>query len=142
MVEYLEGIPILRPFIDLDNKAYWDAVQNHKLVVQRCSKCDRYLQPPRPMCPECRSMDTLEWAESTGKGFVYSYIIYTTDRMAYPAIKLPYAVVLVELEEGVRIVSNTVDIDTEEIHIGMPVEVTFVEAAKDLTLYMFKKRDA
>ena len=142
MVDYIPGIPILRPFIDLDNKAYWDAVQNHKLVIQHCSTCDRYLQPPRPMCPQCRSMDTLEWVESTGKGHIYSYIIYTKDRMAYPAIKLPYAVVLVELEEGVRIVSNTVDIDTEEVHIGMPVEVTFVEVDKDLTLYMFKKRDA
>ena len=141
MVDYIPGIPILRPFIDLDNKAYWDAVKNHKLVIQKCGACEKYLQPPRPMCPQCHSMDTLEWVPSTGKGHVYSYIIYTTDRMAYPAIKLPYAVVLVEMEEGVRIVSNTVDIDTEEIHIGMPVEVTFVDVDKDLTLYMFKKRD-
>jgi len=140
MVDLVEGIPILRPYIDADNEEYWAAVKAHKLVIQKCEACSRYLQPPRPMCPECRSMDTLKFVPATGNGHIYSYVIYTTDRMAYPAMKLPYAVVLVELEEGVRIVANTTGIDTEEIHIGMPVKVVFEDLGDDLTLYRFTKR--
>jgi uncharacterized OB-fold protein len=143
MVEFVPGIPILKPYIDADNKPYWDAVKEHKFVVQQCSKCKNYYHIPRPMCPECHTLDTMEFVPSSGKGVVYSYIIYTTDRMAYPGMKIPYAVMVVELEEGIRIVANnSEDIDPEEVHIGMPVELTFVDVDDALTLYQFKKREA
>ncbi len=143
MVEYVPGIPILKPYIDADNKAYWDAVKEEKLVVQQCNKCKNYYHPPRPMCPECLTLDTMEFVPSTGKGEVYSYIIYTTDKMAYPGMKIPYAVMVVEMEEGVRITANNADdINPDEIHIGMPVEVTFVKIDDGLTLYQFKKRES
>ncbi len=141
MVEYIKGIPIMRPYIDADNQAYWDAVKQHKLVLQHCSACDKFYHPPRPMCPSCHSQDTLEWEESTGKGFIYSYVNFTTDRMAYPAIKIPYAVVLVELEEGVRITANTHEIDAGDVYIGMPVEIMFEELPDGQTLYRFKRRE-
>ncbi len=141
MVEYVKGIPIMRPYIDVDNQGYWDAVKNHKLVIQHCSKCDKFFHPPRPMCPHCHSQDTLDWKESTGKGFIYSFIMFTTDRMAYPAFKIPYAVVLVETDEGVRITANTHDIEPEEVRIGLPVEVMFEELPDGQTLYRFKKRE-
>lgn len=140
-MEYVPGIPILKPSVDADNAPFWEAVKNHELKLQRCSACDRYLQPPRPMCPECHSMDTLEWVPSTGKGHVYSYVTFTTDRMAYPAYKIPYSVVLVELEEGVRLISNMTDTDPEEVDFGMAVEVTFEDLADDLTLYRFTKAE-
>ena len=95
------------------------------------------------MCPECHTLDTMEFVPSSGKGVVYSYIIYTTDRMAYPGMKIPYAVMVVELEEGIRIVANnSEDIDPGEVHIGMPVELTSVDVDDALTLYQFKKREA
>ncbi len=142
MVEYVKGIPIMRPYIDQDNRGYWDAVKQHKLVLQRCRVCKEFYHPPRPMCPVCHSQDTLEWVPSSGKGIVYSFVNFTSDRMAYPAFKLPYSVVLVELEEGVRITANTHEIPAEEVYIGMPVEVTFEDLAPDFTLYRFKKRGA
>ncbi len=141
-MEYVPGIPILKPSIDADNKAFWDAVANHELVLQRCRACDIYHQPPRPMCPECKSMDTLEWVPSSGRGHIYSYVNFTTDKMAYPAMKVPYAVVLIELDEGVRLISNLMDIEPDEIEIGMPVEVVFDDISEDLTLYKFKRRAA
>ena len=101
MVEYVPGIPILKPYIDADNKPYWDAVKDHKFVVQQCNKCKNYYQPPRPMCPECHTLDTMDFVPSSGKGIVHSYIIYTTDRMAYPGMKIPYAVMVVEMDEDV-----------------------------------------
>lgn len=86
-------------------------------------------------------MDTLEWVESPGRGEIYSYVNFTTDRMAYPAMKVPYSVVLVELEEGVRLVSNPMDFGPDEVEIGMPVEVCFDDISDDLTLFKFKKRE-
>lgn len=139
-MEYVPGIPILKASRDDDNRPFWEAVDEHRFVLQRCSRCDRYLQPPRPMCPQCRSMDTLEWVASPGRGEIYSYVNFTTDRMAYPAMKVPYSVVLVELEEGVRIVSNMVDLEPDEVRIGLPVEVTFEDIDDDLTLFKFKTR--
>jgi len=139
-MEYVPGIPILKAHRDDDNRPFWEAVDRHELVLQRCGACERYLQPPRPMCPECRSMDTLEWVPSPGRGEIYSYVNFTTDRMAYPAMKIPYSVVLVELEEGVRLVSNMADLEPDEVQIGLPVEVCFDDISDDLTLFKFKTR--
>lgn len=142
MAELVKGIPIMRPYIDQDNRGYWDAVKNHKLVLQHCSKCNKYHHPPRPMCPSCRSQDTLEWKESSGKGIIYSFVMFTTDKMAYPAYVLPYAVVLVEMEEGPRIVANVHEIEPDELQIGMPVEVMFEDLPDGQSVYRFKKREA
>lgn len=141
-MEYVPGIPILKASRDDDNRPFWEAVDRHELVLQRCGACELYLQPPRPMCPQCHSMDTLEWVPSTGRGEIYSYVNFTTDRMAYPAMKVPYSVVLVELEEGVRLVSNMIDLEPEEVEIGTPVEVAFDDISDDLTLFKFKVRGA
>ncbi len=139
-MEYVAGIPILKACRDDDNRPFWEAVDRHELVLQRCSACERYLQPPRPMCPQCHAMDTLEWVRASGRGEIYSYVNFTTDRMAYPAMKVPYSVVLVELEEGVRLVSNVVDLEPDEVRIGIPVEVVFEDIDDGLTLYKFKQR--
>ncbi|MFO8101290.1 MAG: OB-fold domain-containing protein [Dehalococcoidia bacterium] len=140
MVKLIEGIPVMRPYIDLDNQGYFDAIKNHKLVIQHCTRCDRFIHPPRPMCPGCRSQDTLEWKESTGRGIVYSFIMFTSPKMAYPAYELPYAVVLVEMEEGVRICANTHGIEPDELEIGLPVEVMFEDLPDGQSVFRFKKR--
>jgi uncharacterized OB-fold protein len=78
-----------------------------------------------------------EWVTSSGKGTVHSWVTYSES--PHPAFKAPYSVVLVELEEGVRLVSNMVDAKPDEIYIGMPVEVVFDDVAEDFTLPKFKK---
>jgi len=88
------------------------------------------------MCPKCHSLEK-EWAAVSGKGRVYSWVTY--HESPHPAFKVPYSVVLVELEEGPRIVSNLVDVRPEEIEIGMPVEVTFETIAEGVVLPKFKK---
>ena len=87
-------------------------------------------------------MDTMDWVECSGRGEIYSYVNFTTDRMAYPAMKVPYSVVLIELEEGVRLISNMEGMDPEDVEIGLPVEVVFDDIEDDLTLYKFKLREA
>ncbi|MFC2058683.1 Zn-ribbon domain-containing OB-fold protein [Chloroflexota bacterium] len=120
----------------LDNMGFWEGVQKRELVFQRCKQCGIWLHPPRPMCPKCHSMEK-EWAPSKGRGTIYSFVTYRES--PYPGFRAPYSVVLVELEEGVRLVSNMVDCTPEDLHIGMPVEVVFEDLAENLTLPKFKK---
>jgi len=89
------------------------------------------------MCPNCGSWN-VEWAKVSGKGEVYTYIV--AHRPFHPAFAddVPYAVVTVELEEGVRIVGNVVDCGPEDIYIGMPVEVVFDDVTEKVTLPRFR----
>jgi uncharacterized OB-fold protein len=128
--------PVPMPPIIWDNMGYWEGINRHELVFQRCKECGTWRHPPRPVCPKCRSFEK-DWAPSTGKGTVYSCVTY--QESPHPGFKAPYSVVLVEMEEGVRLVSNMVDIKSEEISIGMPVEVVFEDIAEGLTLPKFRK---
>ncbi|HZQ31743.1 MAG TPA: Zn-ribbon domain-containing OB-fold protein [Mycobacterium sp.] len=130
----------LAPTISPDTAFFWNGLHQHKLLIQRCAGCGALRQPPRPMCPACNS---LEWEtiESSGKGTVYSYVMPQHPQM--PFMEYPYIVVLVELEEGVRLVSNLCGIAPDDVEVGMPVEVfyqTFDSAVggNDLVLHQFR----
>lgn len=140
VMEYVPGIPLLRPHVDYDNQGYWEGIRQHKLVFQKCNACGLLIHRPRPMCPRCNAMD-MGWAPSSGKGHIYSWVNFVYKNAAYPGIKVPYLVLLVEMLEGVRVISNAYDITREEIYVGMPVEVVFDDIADDLTLPKFKKRE-
>ena len=135
-IAYDKQHPLPMPPILWDNKGFWDGAKKHELVFQRCKQCGTWLHPPRPACPKCRSFE-IEWAPSKGKGTVYSWVTYL--KSPHSSFKSPYSVVLVELKEGVRLVSNLVDVKPEEIFIGMPVEVVFDDISEDLTLPKFRK---
>ncbi len=87
------------------------------------------------MCPSCNSVawDTIE---STGRGAVFSFVM--PQHPPYPWFEYPYIVVLVELEEGIRLVSNLCDIAPEAVTIGMPVEVFFETFDDGLVLPQFR----
>lgn len=127
----------LPPTISADTKFFWDALRENKLLIQQCDGCGTLRHPPRPMCPHCRSLD---WTaiESSGRGTVYSYVMPHQPR--FPFFDYPYVVALVELEEGVRLVSNLTDIDPADITVGMPVEVYFQTFDGDLALHQFRPR--
>jgi len=111
-------------------------MKEKKIMLQKCKSCGAWLNPPRPMCPKCRSQES-EWVPAKGTGRIYSWV--TFNEAPHPAFKTPYEAVLVELDEGPRLVSNMVDVRPEDLEIGMPVEVVFEEVAEDLTLPKFKK---
>ena len=135
-MQYNTEHPIPTPPIIWENMGFWQGIKEHQLVFQRCKECSTWIHPPRPTCPKCRSFEK-EWAPSTGKGTIHSWVTYRES--PHPGFKAPYSVVLVELEEGVRLVSNMVDIKPEEIFIGMPVEVVFDDVTEELTLAKFRK---
>ncbi len=119
-----------------DNKAFWQGIKNNELLIQKCSKCGKLMHPPMPMCPGCHSLDR-GWIKSTGKGTVYSWVVY--HEAPSPCFKTPYSVALIELEEDIRIVSNLIDIQPGDIKVGMPVEVVFKKVDENVVLPVFKK---
>ena len=114
---------VIPPTPDPDDQYFWDGVAQNKLLLQRCASCGSLRQPPAPMCGDCNS---LEWdtQESSGRGEVYSWVYshHPSEPDAQPRV-----VVLVELEEGVRLVSNLREVPHDAIRNGQPVEVFFVE---------------
>jgi len=86
------------------------------------------------MCPYCRSL-AVELAELSGRGVVYSYAV--VHHPQHPAFEYPVVVVLVDLDEGVRLLSNLTDVATRDLRIGMPVEVHFVPTAGGMAVPQF-----
>ncbi len=138
-MEYFGNIPLLRPYVDYDNREFWEAHKKGKLVFQKCGYCDQVIHRPRPMCSRCLSTD-MKWVEAAGTGTVYSWTTFVYDKAAYPGIGVPYIVVLVEMSEGVRLISNMEGVTHDDMYIGMPVEVYFDKVSDDLTLPKFRKR--
>jgi len=106
----------------LDSAFFWEGVDVDELRIQRCASCGKLRHPPRPMCPYCNS---LEWDHvvSGGNGEVYSFVVH--HRPEVPGRTHPFAVALVQLDEGTRIVGNVVGAEPGEVRIGMPVRVVF-----------------
>lgn len=122
-----------------DMRPFWEAAQRRELVVQRCGTCGGLRFPARELCSRCLSRDA-EWTPVSGRGTIFSYNVM--HQVYHPgfADEVPYAVVSVELEEGVRLLSNLVDCPPSEIRIGMPVEVVFEEVSPGVTLPKFRRR--
>jgi uncharacterized OB-fold protein/acyl dehydratase len=127
--------PRPRPAVNRDNAFFWEGVERGELLIQRCAKCQQLRHPPMPTCANCGSF---EWDTLTasGRGTVYSWVVPHYPQV--PMFEYPYVVVLVELEEGVRLVSNLVDVDPADVEIGLRVEVTYVKTDPELTLPMFR----
>ncbi|GGY02890.1 bifunctional MaoC family dehydratase N-terminal/OB-fold nucleic acid binding domain-containing protein [Streptomyces anandii] len=114
--------PRPRPVVNRDNAGFWEGVERGRLLIQRCTGCGTLRHPWLPGCNAC---GCLEWdtVESSGEGTVFSYVVM--HHPPFPAFDPPYAVVLVELAEGVRMVSNVVGVAYDKVRIGMPVEAEF-----------------
>jgi uncharacterized OB-fold protein len=91
------------------------------------------------MCPTCRST-AHEWIPAAGTGTIYSFALLHHPQHA--AFSYPVVAVLVDLDEGVRLVSNLIDVDPVDVAIGMRVEVTFVPTANDMAVPVFRPRSA
>ena len=125
----------LAPSMTPDTQFFWDGVKEHRLLIQRCTACGALRHPPRPMCPRCNAL-TWDTVESSGHGTVYSFVMPKFPE--YPWFEYPYVVVLVDLEEGTRIVSNLCGIDPDDVEIGMPVDVFYEEFDGGLVLPLFR----
>jgi uncharacterized OB-fold protein len=125
------------PHLDEENRPWWEALQRHELYLQRCRDCGALRYYPRALCPECLSSRT-EWVRSPGTGKVYTFTI--TYQNGAPGFReaLPYVLAYVELDEGLKMLTNIVDCRPEEVRIGMPVAVVFDDVTPAVTLAKFR----
>ena len=125
----------LAPSMTPDTQFFWDGAKENRLLIQRCDACHRFRHPPRPMCPDCNS---LQWTavDASGQATVFSFVMPRHPQ--YPWFEPDYIVALVELEEGVRLVTNLVDVAPAEVSVGMAVTVRFDEFDGGLVLPMFR----
>ncbi len=121
---------------DGDSQIYWEGIAQGKLRIQRCDVCARSVFYPRSICPHCHS-DQLSWIEATGKGTIYTY---TVAHQAFGAFagEAPFIVAIVELEEGVRMMTRIVDAPGERVTIGAQVQVGFETSAEGVKLPYFR----
>ncbi|QMU74521.1 protein dehydratase [Streptacidiphilus sp. PB12-B1b] len=124
-----------RPVVNRDTAGFWEGVAAGELRFQRCDDCGAARFPWLPGCNACGSARWTAEAAS-GAGTVYSSVVVHHPLPA--AFDRPYAVALVELAEGVRIVSNVVGIQPQRVRIGLPVELVFERCDDELTLPMFR----
>jgi uncharacterized protein len=127
------------PLVTDLTRFFWEGAARHRLLIARCTECGFYVHPPRPGCRRCLS-EALAPAEVSGRGTLWSYTVSVTAYHPYWAGKVPYVLAVVELAEqpGLGVTTNVIDCPEDELRAGLPVEVTFREAAPGLTLPVFR----
>ncbi|AHG64095.1 Zn-ribbon domain-containing OB-fold protein [Advenella mimigardefordensis] len=130
--------PLPKPVVNADSQAYWDAARERRLVIRKCRTCGEVHFMPRHLCPHCWS-DQLEWIVAKGQGEVHSFTIIRRASDPAFASKVPYAVALIELDEGVRMMSNIVGDDALAVKIGDRVSVMFEDRGDGALLPQFKR---
>jgi len=121
------------PAVTEDGAPYWEACRTGELRAQRCTACGHLRWPPSVLCPRCLA-EGGEWIRLSGRGRIYSFIVVAFFE------DVPYNVVIVELEEGIRLHSNVVGCANAELRVGMPVEVVFDKVSDEVTLPRFRPR--
>ena len=130
--------PRPRPSITHDQDFFFDGLKEGKLLIQKCAQCGTLRHPSGPMCRNCRS---LEWTtlEAAGGGTIHSFVVVHYPQV--PSFDYPNPVLLVQLDEGVRIVANAVDTPREKIVIGSRVQLVVQRCDDDLALPFFRVLD-
>ncbi|MGB5758797.1 MAG: Zn-ribbon domain-containing OB-fold protein [Acidimicrobiales bacterium] len=125
-------VPIPTP----ETEHFWNGTKAGRLLLQRCADCDEAYFPPRPFCPRCSSRDVVV-EQASGRGLLHSYVI---NHRPHPAFDGPYAIAVVELDEGPRMMTNIVDCPQtpEALQLDMAVEVAFEPITDDITLPLFR----
>ena len=130
-------MPRKLPQVTSDSSAFWQGGASSRLMIHCCSACTRFFHPPAPICPRCGSLNVAPVPVS-GRGRIATF---TINQQAWkPELVEPYVVAIIELDEqpGLRVLSNIVGLPPEQVSIDMPVRVVF-EQHEDVWLPLFEK---
>ena len=124
------------PEISTTSKPFWDGTRKHELMAYKCQNCGTHYFP----VTNCMACDNpkMEWVRVSGKGKIYTFIVYDTTFNPQWEKYVPYNVAWIELDEGPMMMSNVIDCPNEGIYIGMPVEAAFNDVTDEITLPMFR----
>ncbi len=126
---------VARPGLTHDNRFFWEGLVQGKLLIQRCASCGRLQHPPTPVCPGCHSFERTA-IESSGRGTIHSFVV--AHHPPLPPFEYPHVIVLVELEEGTRLVSRLVGTPPDDVRIGMPVAVEIERVDDGFSIHQFR----
>lgn len=133
------GTQIPLPAPDAETEPYWAALRERRLSTPHCRACGRHFLPASNTCPYCLS-DEVGWRPVSGRGTVYSFVVF--HHVYHPAFagRVPYNVAIIELEEGPHLFSNVVGCDRQALRVGLPVEVVYETVNDAITLPKFQPR--
>jgi uncharacterized OB-fold protein len=134
----MNGRPLPHP--DHVSKHYWEAAADGKVLYQECPACGHRQFYPRAMCTACAAEP--EWREASGRGTVHTFTIIRQNWAMPFKDELPYVVAMVELDEGVKMMTNITDCDVDDVHVGMPVEAHTVRVEDGLGIPFWKPATA
>ena len=126
----------LLPDVTPETEHFWRGGAHGELRILRCSACRTFIHPPAPVCPECLGRDLAPETVS-GRGTVATFTV--NHQRWNPTVPVPYVIALVEIDEqpSVRIMTNIVGCEPDDVRIGMRVRVTFAER-EDVFLPLFE----
>ncbi|MBI2710908.1 MAG: OB-fold domain-containing protein [Actinobacteria bacterium] len=119
---------------------FWAATREQRLELPWCTKCEEPIWCPREVCPGCLGT-SIEWRPAAGTGTVYAVTVDHKPQNPGMAGWAPYAVALVDLDEGVRFLTNVVGCPPDDVVVGMPVEVTWEALPDGRQLPLFRPRE-
>jgi uncharacterized protein len=114
-----------RPAVNLDNQMLWEGYRRHELRIPSCNRCGVLVFPPSPRCVACGAFD-MGFTVASGQGTLYAVVAVHHPQV--PGFRYPLAVGLVELAEGTRLVTDLVGVTADQVTIGMPLEVTWLDS--------------
>ncbi len=132
------------PPVGDESAPFWEATREGRLLVQWCTKCDRGVFYPRAFCPSCAAAGeapgALEWREANGRATVHAAVVEHRPELAGASFAHgePFCIALVDLEEGVRMMTNVVGCPPDDVHSGMSVTVTWEPMSDGRQLALFR----
>ncbi|HVN50194.1 MAG TPA: OB-fold domain-containing protein [Acidimicrobiales bacterium] len=127
----------LEPPVTDASEPFWEATRQRRLMLPWCTACDRPFWYPREVCPRCLG-SAIEWRAASGRGEVYAHTVEHKPVMLKAVFgDEPYCVALVELDEGVRLMSNIVDVDPLAVEVGMRVSARWEPMSDGRHLLLF-----
>lgn len=132
----MTAVPRPAPVLEGLTAEFYGFLGREELRFQRCASCREWRHPPRARCRSCGSEDWT-WERSSGRGVVFSWT--TVHQVVHPAFgEVPYAVLVVEMDEGVRMIGGLADLELGELRLDLPVVATFEPVDESLTLVRFR----
>ena len=127
------------PQTDGPDRPFWQALRRREVQVQRCGSCGTHRFPATRYCARCRS-DVSEWVVVAPSGTLETWCVF--HRPYFEGLPVPYTVIQVRLDCGVRVFANPAGVKNDKLSIGMPVEAVFEDVTGDVTLLMFKPKES
>lgn len=136
MTDYTKPLPTLTE----GNRPFWEGARRHELRMQQCLDCNHIRYPISHVCPKCLS-EKAEWKRLSGRGEVFSYIVFHQVYHAGFAKEVPYNVAMIQLDEGPRMISNVVGTPNDQVKVGDKVEAVFDHVTEEVAIPRFRLRD-